>query len=493
MMATFDPSDFEVLFPGVCSAREEGPVAKYLADNRALKERGPVDAQALVAGALPEDTPGLGPVLPVTEAMVRYNNQKYDPDNPLLSDAAYARSLGYQDIMAMPCYGAHDDTFMVPYPPEARDTLLVSQLNHSVTIHRPVYPGDTLYLVSDSRHVIDRTPTEGSIYRHVAIHSTGSVYNQRGEKVNDTVWRVTESLKIYKEGRRPVKMGFAEMWEAPDWTSRPAHYYTDADWDFIRSVWANEKRRGAEPLYWEDVRIGDEPTWTADGPIDESLAPTAPYGMGSGGSRTLRKEIMDPAVFKTMVRGEKDGIYRLPEREAHIPPVPDGVKPFFMADPERAAAGAVDTQDIHKAGPERAALINFLGRDLATRHLNNWMGDHGWLHNIRWGIMPAEGHAALGKTVPADPEAEYFLGKVPHMSGKNVMAHGLTGDLALVKSYVYDKYVRDGEFMVDLAWWIETIEGDIWLAGGATVRLPSVRAATRTTSLPLAPPAIRRG
>jgi hypothetical protein len=51
----------------------------------------------------------------------------------------------------------------------------------------------------------------------------------------------------------------------------------------------------------------------------------------------------------------------------------------------------------------------------------------------------------------------------------------LTGDLALVRSYVYDKYFRDGEPLVDLGWWIETIEGDIWLAGGATVRLPSKR------------------
>ena len=91
--------------------------------------------------------------------------------------------------------------------------------------------------------------------------------------------------------------------------------------------------------------------------------------------------------------------------------------------------------------------------------------------------MPAEAHAALGKTVPKDPGCEYFLGKVPFMAGKHALAHGLTGDLAVVKSYVYDKYVRDGEFFVDLAWWIETIEGDIWLEGGATVKLPSARAA----------------
>lgn len=474
-MSSFDPDDFEVLYPGLLTAREKEPVLKFLAANRALAKRGPVDAQALAAGALPPDTPGIGPVLRVTEAMVRYNNQKYDPENPLLNDGDYARSLGYRDILAMPCFGAHDDTFMAPYPPEARDTLMVSQLNHSVTNYRPVYPGDTLFLVIDGRRVIDRTPPEGSIYRHVSLHSTGSVYNQRGEKVNDTVWRVTESVKIYKEGRRPAELGFAEMWEAPEWTSRPAHYYTDADWDFIRDLWAKEKRRGAEPLFWEDVNIGDQPGWTVDGPILESLAPTAPYGMGAGGSRTLKKEIMDPEIFRTMVRGEKDGIYRLPRREDYVPPVPDGVKPFFMVDPERGEHGAVDTKDIHRPREDRAVLINFLGRDLAIRHLNNWMGDYGWLHNIRWGIMPAEAHAALGKIVPPDPEAEHFLDKIPFMKGKHVMAHGLTGDLALVKSYVYDKYVRDGAFLVELGWWIETIEGDIWLAGGATVKLPSRR------------------
>ncbi|HLA82699.1 MAG TPA: hypothetical protein VJP78_13980 [Thermoleophilia bacterium] len=478
-MGRLDPADFETLYPGVYGERESGAVERYLAGNKALEERGEINVQALVVGSLPPDTPGLGPALPVTEAMVRYNNKKYDPENPLLNDASYARSLGYQDILAMPCYGAHDDTFMVPYPPEARDTLLVSQLNHSVTNYRPVHPGDTLYLVTDSRCLVDRTPGEGSIYRHATLASRGSVYNQRGEKVNDVIFSVVESLKTYKDGKRPAKMGFAEMWEAPDWTSRPAHYYTDTDWEFIKGVWAGEQRRGADPLYWEAVNIGDEPSWTADGPIDESLSPTAPYGMGTGGSRTLKKEIMDPAIFKTMVRSETDGIYRLPYKEDYVPAVPDGVKPFFITGQEEGEQGSVDTQDIHKAGPDRAALINFLGRDIAIRHINNWMGDHGWLHRIRWGIMPAEAHAALGKTVPANPDAEYFLGRVPYMSGRQVLAHGLAGDLALVKSYVYDKYVRDGEFIAELAWWIETIERDIWLAGDATVGLPSKKTPRR--------------
>jgi hypothetical protein len=472
-MGGFDPNDFVVLYPGVYTDKEKDLVEKYLADNKALEERGDIDVQALIEGTLPKDTPGLGPSFVVTEAMVRYNNEKYDPENPVLNDIEYARKLGYKDIIAMPCYGAHDDTFMVPYPPEARDTLLVSQLNHSVTSYKPIYPGDTLYLVSNSRHVTDQTPTEGSIYRTITLRSTGSIYNQRGEKVNDVVWRVTESVKIFKEGKKPAKMGFRDMWEAPDWMSRPAHYYTDEDWEYIKDLWSKEKCRASETLYWEDVKIGDEPTWTVDGPILESLAPTEPYGMGTGGSRTMKKEIMDPEVFKTMVRDEKDGIYRLPNREDYIPAIPDGAGDRPRPPMDDADSAAIDTADIHKQTESRAILINFLGRDIAVRHINNWMGDHGWIYNIRWGIMPAEAHRALGKNVPINPDAEYFLEKVPPMKGKHVLAHGLTGDLALVKSYVYDKYYRDGEPFVELGWWIETIEGDIWLAGGATVKLPS--------------------
>jgi len=476
--ATFDPADFETIFPGVYTEREAGLVRTYLAANRALEERGPIDVQALAAGALPADTPGFCATLEVTEAMVRYNNAKYDPDNPLLNDAGYARSLGYQDILAMPCFGAHDDTFMVPYPPDARDTLLVSQLNHSVTNYAPVHPGDTLYLIANRRSVTDRSPVDGSTYRHVTLVSHGSVYNQRGEKINDTSWRVTESEKIYKPDKRPETVGFLKLWEAPDWTTRPAHSYTDADWDHIKALWAQEHRQGAEPLWWEDVKVGDEPAWTVDGPIDEPLSPSKPYGMGIGGSRTLRHEIMDPAVFATMVRDGDDGIYRLPDRCGHVPTVPDDASPFYVVDTEgNGLSPVLDSREIHKSGSDRAVLINILGRDLAVRHLNNWMGDHGWLRNIRWGIMPAEGHAALGKTVPKDPGAEYFLGKVPFLAGRHCMAHGLTGDLAIVKSYVYDKRVRDGEFLVELAWWIETIEGEIWTEGGATVKLPSARAA----------------
>jgi hypothetical protein len=465
---------FQWLYPGIYTPREKELVQKYLAANQALKARGAIDVQKLITGALPQDTPGLGPVIQATEAWVRYNNAKIDPENPLRNDSAYARRAGFADIQAFPTFAAHDDTFMVPYPPAARDKLHVSDLNHSVTAYRPIYPGDTLYLVANERELIDLTPTAGARYRSLAINTQGSIYNQRGDKVNDVVFRVTESIKLYQDPNdAPPNPGFFDMWEAPDWLSRPAHVYTDADWSRIRDIWAKERRQGAAPLFWEDVNVGDQPAATVDGPILASVSPVPPWGQGSGGSRTLKREILDPQRQATLIRGQKDGIYRTAERSGYVPATPP--QPQAAGNAPAADAGAITTTDIHKDGEQRTPLVNYMGRDLAVRHLSNWMGDAGWLHNIRWSIMDPRAAADHGMPVPTNPAAVRYLDRLPEMRGQFVSQHGLTQDVAIVQSRVVGKFVRDGQFMVDLVWWIETIDAQIWEEGGATIRLPSKR------------------
>lgn len=469
--------DFLTVYPNRLTERERPFVEQYLADNRAIAERGPVDVQALIDGTLPEDTPGIGPVIEATPEMVAYQNGKYDPDNRLYTDADYARSLGYEDLLAYPTYGAHDDTFMVPFPGQARDKLLVSQLNHSVTFHRPIYPGDRLFLVANERTVTDLTPPEGDTFRRIAISTSGSVYNQHGEKVNDVLFQVLESVRQYREDRAPQAegpdQGGMAFWIAPDWKRRPQHIYSDQDWEQIKELWRNEHRQGPEPLYWEDVSVGDRPVVTVDGPIIASVSPRAVLGVGTGGSRTLRNEIL--SGDESLIR-RADGIYTTANPLDHVPSVPGESVGPAMPPPQgrELEVGDIDTTEIHEqVEDERAILINYLARDLAIRHVNNWMGDHGWLQNIRWGIMPVDAMADVDLIVPRHPTAATFLDKVPGMEDRYVDTHGMTTDLAITKSYVYDKYFRDGQPLVELALWTETIDGYIWWAGGATVRLPS--------------------
>jgi len=469
-------SDFLTVYPGVLTDMEKEAVAAWDAANKAIDERGPVDIQALVSGTLPEGVPGVGKKIEVTREMLLYNAGKYDPENPVLTDAAYAKKLGYQDIVAYVTFVANDDIIMPKYP--ARDKLLVSDLNHNITSYKPIYPGDTIYTVITKRYSEDITPPEGSTYRNLCIYSEAALYNQKGEKVQDAIFRVTENLRFLKEGKTAISDGGPmPAWESPNWTKRPVHKYTDADWDRIRKIWAAEKRQGAEPLYWEDVEVGTYTTQTVDGPIMASVTPTEPYGMGIGGSGSLKKQIMDPDTFKTMYQ-DANGIWLTKDASVYIPPVPDQdtKKEEAPAPVDENTVSDINTADIHRnTETKRATLINFMGRDIAIRNIDNWMGDQGWLYNIRWSIMAPSAMKAADKTVPQSPITERFVHRIPVLAEANrvVDGHPLSGDALIVQAYIERKYVMNNEFYVDLVWWDETIDGYIVEEGGATVRLPS--------------------
>ena len=344
--------------------------------------------------------------------------------------------------------------------------------------------------------MIDLTPPEGSIFRSVALYNGGTVYNQRGEIVNKCGFHYEESLKTYKPGKKPENfeaMGFLSMWEGPDWMSKEDHVYTDEDYEYMKSVWKQEELRGAEPRYWEDVKIGDKPAKTLEGPIVECALPSTPYGHGIGGTRTLKKEILDDEIRKTMIK-DAHGILVLPNKDDYTPAIPDGAKAAFMIDdgrgealnekedakdapPAPAPEMDVDTADIHATeGDMRAAIINFVGRDFATHCINNWMGDQGRIFSMKWSIMPPETHAAFGKPVPVSPYYDHWIEQAPGMEDAHVNSHGLTRDTAEVNAVVVDKYVKNGKYLVKLIWWINDIQGTIWINGSAEVELPHKKA-----------------
>lgn len=486
-MRPYKEDDFIIRYPGVYDAKEKEALEKAWKELDAINKRGPIDVQALINGTLPKDTPGIGPVIEVTPEMLRYNHAKYEQENPLYNDAEYAKKCGYLDIPAYRTFGCHDDSFTTAFPPEARDTLLVSQASHWIENYAEVYAGDRLFLVIDKRVYEDLTPEEGSVYRSVANYNDGSVYNQRGELVNKVHFHYVESCRTYKPERRPEDFGcngFADFWEAPEWDKKEDHYYTDEDYAYFRSIWEKEEIRGANPRYWEDVTIGEKPPVNLEGPLIESALP-APFGHGIGGTRTMKKEILNPEIFQTMIRDEH-GIYKLKNKEDYTPAIPAGAKAEFVIDDgrgdelnaqsekaESAETTGVDTNDIHGTeGDARAAIINFYGRDLATHHLLSWAGDDARLESINWSIMPADTHKAWGYEVPESPYFKRYMNQVAELNGEHVVTHGLTRDIAEIHSVVIDKYVKNGKYMAKLIWWIKDINNDPWIEGAAEISLP---------------------
>ena len=455
---------FQQFFLGQYTERDKATLLPYW---KSLEEfnADPVTLQELEEGTTDERKGRFVP-LNADGALMDYYAYKYDPENPLYTSDDYAREMGYKKRIAYPTYGACDDCFGRMGPMDCRDLLLVCGVNTSMWFYEPVYEGDTLYPVTNSEYVMDITPEEGSEYRSLAITISGSVYNQEHKKVLDVQYRCRENNQCYEGEKpdRPPRMGIG-----PEWTKRPAHQYTDADWDTIMDIWKNEKRRGSEPLYWEDVQVGAHPTWTCDGPFLETTMPTVPYGMGIGGSRTLKKEILNEEIRKNMVRYEQDGIYRMPDYKDSVPEAPVKVHRMGPSDPDGPA------REIPKAGEpigeNRMILINFFMREFAVRHIYNWMGDRGWISRLEWGIMPFLDK--YGYHMPAHPDDPDFLAVVPELEGRRTMDHGMVGDVAIIKSYVYGKHVKNGKHFVDLAFWMETIDGVIIEEGQATVCLPS--------------------
>ena len=479
MGRNYNPDDFIIQYPGVYHNEEaKAAMDKYLAMIAEINNT-EVTGADIVAGTVPAVK--LGATLDLSAAFIRYCTEKYAPEYALMLDSDVAKEHGYDDIFAMIGLPACDDVYTIPTPAEARDTLLVSQINHRIESVRPVYPGDKIYMIRDKTILTDLTPAEGSLYRHLHQQDFGTVYNQKGEVVSRVRYNTMESLKVYKEGRLPkpkAEFGFGDMWEDPDWFARPFKPYTDEDYALMREVAKNEIVRGDEPLYWEDVVVGTQIPDGMFGPVFDGVCPTKPYGMGVGGCRKMKKEFVDDELFAKMVVNPATGIRTTGDHAYDVPEAPDGIKPFFLAPPDEKPeeeAGGINTADIHKTADARGALINFMGRDIAMGHIMDYIGYHGKICSCEWTIMPPDVHAALGKPVPVAPNTRNLLKKVPGMESSTIPIHGLTTDVARTKARITDKYVQGDKFIAEITFWNVDLEDRIWITGAVEVELPSKR------------------
>ena len=118
--------------------------------------------------------------------------------------------------------------------------------------YRPIYPGDRLYSYSGEEVLEEKISQFAG--RSVIQNDRNVKLNQRGEVV--AVHRV---LRVLTERRTAKDRGkYADI--------EPASY-SDADIAAIDDIYAAEIRRGAQPRFWEDVRVGDALPAMVKGPL----------------------------------------------------------------------------------------------------------------------------------------------------------------------------------------------------------------------------------
>lgn len=376
----------------------------------------------------PMAMPGMGNTAEEYE-LLKYN-RTWDPYNPLFNDKKYAREAGYQEVPAWPCFKGPMAGFMMGIPKDIADTFYYANDGSDMQFFTPIYPGDSFK--SEVENIFFQELTvPGSDMRHFMMGNTARMLNQKGELVVRNTGSVREGYRKIIDGS--PKPSFSE--NMSEWTKYfpPAHYTTDEEWEYIRQLWDKESIRGKNTLYWEDVKVGDEPAWTCSGPITHMDM----IGWYGGSYMPMREQLKNP---KTLFR-DQYGQYL-----------------FETA--------------IHYGGRNIPGSRMVFFNDTACKHIirmvTNYIGDAGFVTRICWRFRQ------LFKEMWVERPGGEFLDKVPYMKGKECTRHGAEGDTVIARGYITDKYINDrGEHIIDISCWAETLDNNIVQIVGASARLPS--------------------
>jgi acyl dehydratase len=320
-----------------------------------------------------------------------------DPFNPLWFDDDYAANTRWGTIIAAPFYqyefGA--PMFVLQVTPEC-GFLQTLYIGEDWEFFKPVRPGDSFRVYRRPPQIKDVTPLDGKGPHIFAlqVHDLKHI-NQKDELV--------DTMKLFTQATitpEPPKELYA----------MPEYKYTREELEYLDRISENEEVRGANPRYWEDVSVGEEPIPVIMGPT--TIADNMMGGGGGGRNSLTRRQRVKEAPWR-FVLDPDTGVYH-EDVERHMS--------------DRIAQLMGDPCAFHGGAPARS---------LMARLITNWMGDDGFLRKYSWRHVA---RSAIGDTL---------------------IGHGK----------VANKRVEDGEYLVDLKVYLEDIRGNVTEACTATVSL----------------------
>lgn len=394
---------------------------EYLPFEAPLVEQKKKDFADVLEGKGPKmPTP---PPAPYSEAEILAYNKKWDPYNPLFNDPEYAKKAGYAGVPAAPGFTTVRIPGVRPFPKNISDGgFYYTNDGSDIKLSRPVVAGDFLK-PGPNAPLFEEVTIPDSNCREWIMGGVGTLVDEDGKKVVNFHTNTRECWKKIIDGSKGPSF-YENMTEWCDYFP-PAHYTSDEDWAKIREMWKNEKIRGAEPLYWEDVEVGTFVPETCSGPITY-MDMAAWYG-----SVQLNRDMLsNPQFLETCFRDE-NGNY-LFETAIHLG--------------GRNVPGA------------RMVFFNDTAAHFAARAVTNFIGDQGYVSRYAWRFYPF--YEEMRNYKPHD--YDLICEVVPGYENRPLNRHGSEGDTVIGKAYIYDKYIDEsGRHCLKICGWGEDLEGNI--------------------------------
>jgi acyl dehydratase len=268
-------------------------------------------------------------------------------NNPLWADPDYAASAPAGSLLGPPCMlYAVDSTIVAPKLPGVQWIYAGTEW----TWYDHVRADDSFTV---DAQMIDQKIKSGRRFARWALQSGEVRYtNQHGVLAASAVGHCARTPR--GDALKSEKGAAAETGPAP-------RRYSPEELAAIDDQVLAERSRGAEPLYWEDVAIGDEPPAIARGPLStidvlawySGTQGALHYGGAHGDMLRYRRRHDDYQI------NDKTGAKDSPGR-GHM---------------EGDTGRDVGMGGAYDIGPQRISW--------AQTMLCNWIGDHGFLHQLK--------------------------------------------------------------------------------------------------------------
>ena len=270
-------------------------------------------------------------------------------ENPLWFDPAYGATTRYNTLIAPPTFVVGNRVPASSGPLEKKDYgCLVNLLECAgFTWFDVIKMGDELCSTLKLIGVSERKSQEGK--RIASLKSGARYFNGYGNPI-----------AIGRGVMNVIPLARGEEWVL----EREIYRYSDEEIKKIENdldTVISRRRRGNQPRYWSDVRVGDELPFLVKGPV--SLADQMAWLVAEG--RELK---LGSLVYHELIK-ERPGAIR-------VNPITSW--PYWDHDQEFEDIISCRDMGFKNANPGR--LITRVC--LAGQLLSDWMGDHGFLRNL---------------------------------------------------------------------------------------------------------------